>query len=118
MTPAQRMDRALNRLAKWRTVLVGWMLGTLPNDAPGIAAYRDLQEARLLMRAELNGLTALLIAKGLCTQTEIETAFADEAEQLEQALQRKFPGYRATDAGIDVNVEIARETCRVLGFPA
>lgn len=108
---------ALNRLCKWRSVLAGWHLGTRSADAPGVQAMRDLQDFRLVMRAEMNAITELMIQKGIFTKAEYDAALALAADECELDLQRSFPGYRATDAGMDINVAVAMETNRARGFP-
>jgi hypothetical protein len=110
-------EAALNRLCKWRTVLAGWHLGTKAAHEPGVAAMRDLQDFRLVVRAEVTALTALLIDKGVFTVAEYQAALAREAVELEQEMQRSFPGYRATDDGISITPDVAEETNRVRGFP-
>jgi hypothetical protein len=94
---------ALNRLAKWRTVLAGWQLGTRPQGDPESDAVRDHRELSLLLRAEVAALAALLIAKGIFTVEEFTRQVAAEAELLERALEKRFPGARATDDGITID---------------
>lgn len=108
---------ALNRLCKWRSILTGWHLGTAPHDAPGVAAMRDLQDFRLVVRVDVSALTALLLKKGIVTQAEFDEQSTLEANLLEAALQRSFPGYRATDEGMVINPTIARETNKAKHFP-
>lgn len=69
----------VNRLAKWRTVFAGWQLGTRPKSDQECQAVRDAAEARLIMRAELSGITALLIAKGVFTAEEFGAQLNVEA---------------------------------------
>lgn len=109
--------RAVNKLGKWRSVLVGWMVGTRSKDAPGVQALRDAAEARLILRSEVNALTALLIEKGVFTVDEFKKQVALECEEYCQALERVFPGYRATDEGIAIQPELAKQTNERLGFP-
>lgn len=95
--------RALNRLAKWRALLAGWQLGTRPDTDPETQAIRDTQEARLLLRAEVTALTALLLDKGVITQEEFTEQLAAEAIELDKAYSRRFPGVRSADDGLVFN---------------
>ena len=108
---------ALNRLCKWRTVLTGWHLGSQSSDTPGVPAMRDLQDFRLVVRAEVSALVTLLVETGVFSADEYETALALEAEILERKLQESFPGYRAIDGGIVITPDVAKETNRVKRFP-
>lgn len=106
------MSAALNRLAKWRAVFAGWQLGTRPKGEPECDAVRDHRELTLLMRAELSALEGLLIAKGVFTAQELASQIDIEADLYCKALQKRFPGFKATDYGMEVNTSIAADTMR------
>lgn len=95
--------RALNRLAKWRTILTGWQLGTRPKGDPEGDAVRDLQEFRLLIRVEVSSLTRILISKGIMTEDEWYEAVEYDALLLDEAMAQRFPGVRSTDDGLTMN---------------
>lgn len=106
----------LNRLGKWRTVLTGWQLGTREKgDAPS-DAVRDHRETTLVLRTEMTAISALLIRKGVFTVEEFRAQAQEEARLLCEAYERRFPGFRATDYGMVIETEKARETTR--GWPA
>lgn len=100
-TTAERADRAVQRLAKWRSLFAGWQLGTRPKGDPECDAVRDHREVTILLRAEVTALTGLLIRKGLFTAEEFTEALGEEALQLEADYQRRFPGVQATDDGLN-----------------
>lgn len=105
-------DRVLNRLCKWRSVFAGWQLGTrLDTDAES-QAVRDHREVTMLMRAELNALTACLIEAGVITARAFTEQVIVEAEHLDKMFERKFPGMKATDAGISYDLPVAAETMK------
>ncbi|MBN8493229.1 MAG: hypothetical protein J0M00_17615 [Burkholderiales bacterium] len=106
------MSAALNRLTKWRTVFAGWQLGTRAKGDPECDAVRDHREVTMLMRCELNALAGLLIEKGVLTAEEYQRRLDSEADYLSAQYARKFPGFKATDHGIDVNTAIAADTTR------
>lgn len=105
-------ERALNRLAKWRTVFAGWQLGTRPQTDPECQAVRDHREATMLLRVEVNALAGLLIAKGVFTPDEWDGQLRNEAELLNRAYEERFPGFRATDEGLTMDVTRAAETMK------
>lgn len=107
----------LERLAKWRTVFTGWIIGTASKEMPGVRGVVDLMERTIILRAEISALTTMLRNKGVFTHAEFVTALEAEAAQLDSDFARLFPGYTATDHGINIDVKTARETNARLGFP-
>lgn len=107
---------ALNRLAKWRNLLAGWQLGTRANSDPECAAVRDTRELLLLMRTELNALVGLLIAKGSFTEDEWNVALETEADQMSRDYERRFPGFKATNVGLEMSMPEAGETMKRMHF--
>lgn len=100
--------RALNRLAKWRTLFAGWQLGTRLKGDPESDAVRDHREATILLRAEVSALVGLLLEKKVFTLEEWGAALEHEANLLSRAYEQKFPGVRATDDGLDIDLVRAR----------
>jgi len=103
---------AVQRLAKWRTIFTGWQLGTRAKGDPEGDAVRDHREVTILMRAELNAVTCLMVKKGVFTAEDFTKQLEEEAEHLNLAYQRKFPGARATDTGMDLNLALWADTTR------
>jgi hypothetical protein len=106
------VDAALQRLCKWRSVFVGWQLGTRADTDPEAQAVRDHREATILQRAELSATVNLLIDRGVFTEDEFTGRLGDEAERLSRAFERRFPGYQATDYGMQVDVQVAAQTTK------
>ncbi|MDE2105966.1 MAG: hypothetical protein KGL39_52575 [Patescibacteria group bacterium] len=90
----------LQRLCKWRAHFAGWQLGTRLKGDPECDAVRDHREATLALRAEVSALSKLLIDKGVFTAGEFMESIEEEARLLEQDLQVRFPGVKATDEGL------------------
>jgi len=103
---------ALNRLAKWRTVFAGWQLGTRAKGDPECDAVRDQRELLLLLRAEMNALTTLCLEKRLFTAEDWDAAVAKEADILNESLSQRFPGFRATSVGLEMDSKVAAETTK------
>jgi hypothetical protein len=114
---ARVADASLNRLAKWRSVFAGWQLGTRPRGDGECEAVRDHREATLLLRAEVNALTAILLNAKIVDQDTLMRVVGEEAEYLSAALEKKFPGAEATDAGMTFAVVEWSKTMTRLGFP-
>lgn len=106
----------LNRLAKWRSVLTGWQLGTRPKGDPESDAVRDINEARLIQRAELTALTRMMIERGVFTPDEFRATVQDEARLLCKSYEHRFPGFEATDEGMSLRMPEAAETTKRYGF--
>ena len=96
----EQLNDALNKLAKWRSVFAGWQLGTRSKEDPECQAVRDHREVTMLMRAELNALTKVLLDKKVFTVEEFQTQLLDEATYLDKAYEEKFPGIKTTDIGV------------------
>jgi len=109
--------RASQRLCKWRTVFLGWMLGTVSNDTPGLKAHKDRIDGHIMHRVEINALTALLLQKGVFTIDEFMAQVAEECGHKEREYEAMFPGYKATDTGISIDPKVAAETNKRMGFP-
>lgn len=104
------MSAALNRLAKWRMVFAGWQLGTRAKGDPECDAVSDHREATLIHRVEITALSRLLIEKGVITTDEYSKVIDLEANELSAMLAKRFPGFNATDTGMDMNVVLAQDT--------
>lgn len=102
-----------NKVAKWRTVLAGRLIGTSVDD-PRAKGYKDLCEKLILYRADLNALTALLIKKGVFTQVEFTEQNIEEMVALDEAYEQQFPGFKTSQEGLIIGPE-AKETTR--GWP-
>lgn len=101
------VEAALNRLAKWRTILAGWQLGTRAKGDPEGDAVRDHRELSLILRAEVSALSHALIDAGVITAERFGELVEREAELLSMSLEAKFPGARATDEGIVLDARAA-----------
>lgn len=111
-TPSQKhvanlMHASVNRLAKWRTIFCGWQLGTRSIKDPEAQAVRNTAEMLLIQRAELNAVIALLVKKNKITPEELTLQVAHEANHLSASLENKFPGCKATDEGMSIDVQVA-----------
>jgi len=106
------LQATLNKVAKWRTVFAGWQLGTRPKGEPECDAVRDHREATILLRAEVTALTSVLLKKGLMTEAEYAAELENEARLLDQSYERRFPGFKTHEFGIDIDVKVAQQTTR------
>ena len=65
-----------------------------------VGAGNDSFDVSLMARIDINALLALLIRKGVFTEQEWIDALQAEAEQYDRDLEKRFPGVRATDQGL------------------
>lgn len=107
---AARYQRAINRLGKWRTVFAGWQLGTRADTDPECQAVRDQFDRTVMLRAEVNALTAILVRSGFLTEAEFMTQVIEECAALERAFEQRFPGFTATDVGMSLDPAVAAKT--------
>lgn len=105
-------DAVLNKLTKWRLVFAGWQLGTRSKSDPESQAVRDIRELTILMRVELNALTAALIEAGLITSRAFTEYVILEAEELDRRFELRFPGMKSTESGIEYELPLAAETMK------
>lgn len=77
----------------------GKPLGLIPRGFPGLSKMRDLADLILLTRAEINGLSRLLIEAGILDADTVVKTFAEEYEWLTQQKARQF-GVEVDDAGL------------------
>lgn len=104
MDPQRKMLKALNKLTKWRSVFAGWQLGTRSDTDVEAKALKDHREQSMVLRVEVTALVGLMLEKGVFTLEEFQNAVALEAGELEKMLERKFPGFRATDDGMSMDL--------------
>ena len=97
--------RSLNRLTKWRAHFAGWQLGTRAKGDPECDAVRDHREATIILRAESTTIVGVLLDKGIITEQEFHDRLAHEADELEQAFQKRWPGASAGDDGMHYDVQ-------------
>ncbi len=106
------LEIVLNKLTKWRMVFAGWQLGTRPKGDPESDAVRDHRELSILLRAEVTALVTLLMEKNVFTAEEWSDALEKEAIQLDEAYENRFPGFKTSQFGIDIEVAKAQETMK------
>jgi hypothetical protein len=94
-------ERALNRLNHWGMLLAGRLGGTLQSQDPRSKGYRDLFQKYLILRAEANAITAVLLKAGITTREDFTKLITEEAVHLDQTYEKQYPGVRTTDAGLD-----------------
>lgn len=109
----QRLDAALNKLCKWRSVFAGWQLGTCSIESETARAIRDHREVTMLMRAELNAMVALQVQKGVFSLDEWRAELLEQAEFLDRSYEKKFPGFRSVPDGMVIySPQLAADTMR------
>jgi hypothetical protein len=91
---------ALNKLCRWRLLLVGKLLGTRTSDDAQAQALRDVLNTLLCLRAEVSAITALLEKKKVFTAEEFDRQLGMEAQHYDRAYEKQFPGFRTSESGV------------------
>jgi hypothetical protein len=109
----KKLDKALNRLVKWRMIFTGWQLGTRSITDPEAQAVRDHRELTMLLRVEASAVATLLIEKGVFTLEEYEACMISETMMLDKLYEQKFPGWRSDEDGmVAYDPALAAETMK------
>lgn len=103
MATLESLSRALNKVGKWRSLFVGWQLGTRSDTDPEAQAVRDHRDLSMLVRIDVNALLGLMIRKGVFTEQEWIDALEAEAKQYDQDLETRFPGAHTSDVGLRID---------------
>lgn len=106
---------ALERLGKWRMAFASWQLGTRASTDPECQAVRDHREVTMMLRVEVSAIAQLLIQKGTFTTEQLMLQQIIEANHLNDAYEKKFPGFKAHDSGMTLTMPEAAETMK--GWP-
>ena len=106
----------LEKLCKWRSVFASWQLGTRLNTDDECNALKDHREVTILLRAEVNALTKVLLDKGIVTEDEWNNAVTEEAVYLDTRYEQKFPGFSTSLTGVDMDVARVRETMKRMNW--
>lgn len=109
--------RVSNKLAKWRNFFASWQLGTTSANDGRYRAIKNHYELSILMRADINAITGLLIKKGVFTQEEYTEAIIAESKRLDHDYEESYPGWSSDDDGMHMTLPSAFETMKRLGFP-
>lgn len=111
------VQKAMSRLCKWKSILAFWQLGTREQDDGEFRAVADLREQGLVHSVENRAIIGALLAKKIITQAEWCNALIMEAQALEKYMEKRFPGYRANDSGMEIAPDVAAETRKKFNFP-
>lgn len=106
----EKLHAALNRLAKWRTVFAGWQLGTKVRGDSESDAVRDHREATIILRAEVSAIAKTISETDPTFLGRLECNFEKEADLLSLAYEARFPRFRATNHGIEMDTRAAETT--------
>lgn len=114
---AESLDKALQKLTKWRKFFATWQLGTRSTEDGELKAIVNQRELFILLRVELNSFAKLMLAKGVFTEDEWMEALENEARLLDQAYEDQYAGFSTSAEGLHMQMPQALATMRRLGFP-
>lgn len=104
MKASERASVALDRVCKWRTILAGRVWGTSAKT-PQAKGRTDIFERLIILRVELNALTALLLESGVIPEERYLNAIERAAIDLDNAYAEHFPGIRSSATGMVIGPE-------------
>jgi hypothetical protein len=81
----------MSKLRQIGRIQIGRILGSVEATNGAYLALLDLLERCYFMRAEINGLTAILIDKGVVTEAEVAKQFEAEFTHYFGELAKKWP---------------------------
>lgn len=110
MTPEEAVEKckaSAHRLHHLSMVYVGAFMevakgqkvGLIPLNHPGLKETRDLIDLLLFTRAEISGLTRLMVDKGVFTAQEYQEQMIEEYDWFAQQKSKQF-GCTVTDTGL------------------
>lgn len=105
---------ALERLGKWRRFFAMWHSAFEPIPDAEMAHMEDLRELVILLRAEVNVLTGMLIERDVIVPAQFAAALEHEADMLAMQFEVRFPGITADDTGLTLTNPAAALTLEAL----
>lgn len=102
-----------NRLTKWRRHFALWQLGSSREGTQEFKAVSHHRELSMIMRAELNALTKIVLEAKLVTSEEMLKTFEEEFDLLSEDYAKAYPGITAFDWGLDIKMPEAEYTLRL-----
>lgn len=109
--------KLLAKVTKWKLIFSQWQIGTRDDVNGENRAIQDHRENAIKTQIELGGLIELLIEKHIIRREDLLEEQIEVASRLNQSLEAKFPGARATDDGMEIQPEAFQVTKDRLGFP-
>lgn len=116
MRTPEQVSRIVNKLCKWRRFFAGWQLGTRLENDPEAKAISNHRELSIMLRVEVSALANMLVEKGIMTHEEFTDVVGAEAEILDAAYQKSFPGFKSSDEGMVMTMPACADTMRVMNF--
>lgn len=109
--------KVMNRVVQWKEIYSLWQLGTRDDVDGANRALQDLHENSMRKGVKLDALVEVLLQRGLIHPEELIEKQTELAIRLDQSLEAKFPGAKATDDGMEIDEEVFAATKASLNFP-
>lgn len=119
MTLDERVYTALMRLRQYGRIAIGRIVGSTTAEDGRYKQMLEMEQCRHIYRVELNALTQLLLAKGVCTTVELQAAMLEEAQHLDTSLAKAWPEITVDEDGrsFSMNITMLRERSKREGWP-
>jgi hypothetical protein len=121
MSIIDRSERLFSLAMKLRQVgrvQIGRILGSVPTTSGAYKALIDLLERCYFMRAELNGLTRILIDRGITSEAEWQARMDEEMAHYFEQVAKDWPELVFDDKGFTIkDPQALAERSRREGWP-
>jgi hypothetical protein len=84
--------RSLDRARAWRFVLATRLMGVRPMDDQASDTLRDVFDAMIMLRCELNAIHGALLAANVVEADEVVRRIGEAAEEINATYEQIFPG--------------------------
>lgn len=88
-----------NRLRQWARVGIGRLTGSTSDKSGKYKAALDLEESRLIMRAELTAVQRALVLGGVVPRETLLQCVVEEMKALEDHMAKEWPEVEVTSDG-------------------
>lgn len=95
--------KLINRVVQWKSVLANWQLGTRDASNGTFRALQDQHENAMRKNVKFDALVELLVSRRIISAEDLIEKQIEIATRLDQSLETKFPGAKATESGMVID---------------
>lgn len=107
----KELSAAMQKLCKWRMLFCGKWMGTASRTNTQAQCIRDVFSQLVLVRAEVNAITKILVDKKVVSHEEFCQVTIKEVELLDESYKQEFPGFESTSYGVQsTDIKLAAKT--------
>lgn len=91
--------RSLDRARAWRFVLATRLMGVRPMDDQASDTLRDVFDALIMLRCEINAIHGSLTSAGVLDPQDVVRRIGEAAEEINSVYETLFPGLWVDEDG-------------------